>query len=243
MIKRVITKSANSVPKHVAPLFYRFVDAESLAIGLVERLVKQIHAIMDQRGTCHLVFPGGHSLRRILELLSAQDLPWAALHLYPSDERCVPVGDPERNDRLIDEMLLIQVPLPPENLHRIPAELGPEEGASYYSQLLDQTPRFDIVLLGVGPDGHIASLFPGHSALFDNRSAVPVYNAPKPPPERVSIGMARLLAARERWVIVIGVEKRDLIARMQRKEDLPVIRMHPTAFYVEENLMPKTKSR
>ena len=200
---------------------------------LANRLTELIHAAVVLNGKCHIVFPGGNTQRQIFEQLRYADIPWPELHLYPSDERCVPVGDPQRNDRLIDVLLLPVAPLPSKNLHRIPAELGPEEGALHYSELLDQTPRFDIALLGVGPDGHTASLFPNHPALRDYRPAVPVRNAPKPPPDRVSIGLSRLQAARERWVIVCGGEKRDLITRIQREEDLPVMRVQPTVFFVD----------
>lgn len=137
-----------------------FPNPETLARVLADDLVQHIRTAVAARGVCHCVFPGGRSPRRVLELLREQDLPWKALHLYPSDERCVPLGDSERNDRLIAELFLGQVPLPPTHLHSIPAELGPEEGATWFSQLLAQTPPFDIALLGVGPDGHTASLFP-----------------------------------------------------------------------------------
>ena len=161
------------------------------------------------------------------------DLPWQSLHLYPSDERCVPVGDPERNDRLIDELLVDQLTLPPANLHRIPAELGPEMGATQFSRLLRKTPPFDVVFLSAGPDGHTASLFPGHSVLADERSVVPVWGAPKPPPQRVSIGYSRLLAARQRIVMVTGSEKRELAEQVQRGVDLPVTRVQPTGWYLD----------
>jgi 6-phosphogluconolactonase len=200
---------------------------------LANRLTELIHAAVVLNGNCHIVFPGGNTQRQIFEQLRYADIPWPELHLYPSDERCVPVGDPQRNDRLFDELLLALSPLALKNLHRIPAELGPEEGALRYSWLLDQAPHFDIALLGVGPDGHTASLFPNHPALRDHRPAVPVRNAPKPPPDRVSIGLARLQAARERWVIVTGAEKRDLLCRVRRGEDLPVTRVRPTVFFVD----------
>lgn len=210
-----------------------FPGPDVLACTLADDLAQYIRAAVAARSECHFVFPGGRSTRRVLELMRGYDLPWQSLHLYPSDERCVPVGDPERNDRLIDELLVDQWILPSENLHRIPAELGPEMGATQFSRLLSMTPPFDIAFLGAGPDGHTASLFPGHPALSDDHPAVPVRDAPKPPPDRVSIGFARLQAARERWVIVTGVEKRDLMTRVQRGDDLPVTRLQPTVWFMD----------
>ena len=210
-----------------------FLDPDVLARTLADDLAQYIRAAVAARGECHFVFPGGRSPRRVLELMRGYDLPWQSLHLYPSDERCVPVGDPERNDRLIDELLVDQLTLPPANLHRIPAELGPEMGATQFSRLLRKTPPFDVVFLSAGPDGHTASLFPGHSVLADERSVVPVWGAPKPPPQRVSIGYSRLLAARQRIVMVTGSEKRELVEQVQRGVDLPVTRVQPTGWYLD----------
>lgn len=208
-------------------------DAEHLAASLANELAQLIRATVANRGVCHMVFPGGGSPRRTLELLSKQDLPWVSLHLYPSDERCVPADDDYRNDRLIEELVIKRGMLPPENLHRIPAELGPEEGALQYSQLLDHLPQFDIALLGMGSDGHTASLFPKHPGLTDQRSVIPVCNAPKPPPERVSIGLHRLLTAHNRWVMAMGGDKQDALDSAYRGDDLPVTQVKPTAFFVD----------
>lgn len=211
--------------------FRMYSDPEQLASELADELARQICVAVDMRGTCHMVFPGGQSPRRVLELLRDQEVPWSALHLYPSDERCLPVGYPERNDRLIDELLLPYVQLPLENLHRIPAELGPEEGALRFSQILKGTPPFDIVLVGVGSDGHTASLFPNHLALLDARDAVPVLGAPKPPLLRVSIGLGRLKGGRNRHVIALGSEKRDLFTSPDRLRDTPVMKLNASIWY------------
>jgi 6-phosphogluconolactonase len=216
-----------------SPSEFRFyLNPKLLAEDLADALAEQIIAAVADRGFCHMVFPGGRSPRQVLERLREQDIPWGALHLYPSDERCVPVGNPERNDRLVDELLFNHVSLPPENLHRIPAELGPEEGALRYSDLLDKTPRFDIVLLGMGLDGHTASLFPNHPALRDMRQAVPVWNAPKPPSLRVSIGLKRLTDALTRLVIVLGNGKYKLMNSLESLSDTPVVLIQPTAWFV-----------
>lgn len=213
--------------------FRVYSDPEQLALELADELARLIRVAVDASGSCHMVFPGGQSPRRVLELLREQEVPWSVLHLYPSDERCAPVGSLQRNDRLIDELLFPYVPLPLENLHRIPAELGPEEGALRFSQLLKSTPPFDIVLVGVGSDGHTASLFPNHLALLDVRDAVPVLGAPKSPPFRVSIGLGRLKGGRNRHVIAMGPEKRDLFTSPDQLRDTSVMRLNATIWYAE----------
>lgn len=212
--------------------FHFFHDPDSLAETLADDLEKLISEAVAVREVCHMVFPGGRSPYRVLEKLRDRDLPWKNLHLYPSDERCVSLGDPERNDRLIDELIINHVPLPQENLRRIPAESGPEEGADRYSALLEKTPCFDIALLGMGEDGHTASLFPDHPAMHDRRQAVPVFNSPKPPSSRVSIGLNRLTEASNRFVIVIGADKIRFLNSLKSFRGTPVELIKPTAWYI-----------
>jgi 6-phosphogluconolactonase len=210
-------------------------SVEVLAETLANELATHIRKAVSDRGVCHMVFPGGRSPYRILEALREKDIPWNMLHLYPSDERCVPVGDTERNDRMIDELLFTHVPLPQENLHRIPAELGPDEGALLFSQTLINTPIFDIVWVGVGTDGHIASLFPNHPAMSDDRNAVPVTKAPKPPPFRVSIGLKRLLSGYYRHALCVGEEKQRLFEDIEMLKSAPVTKLNATIWHVGGN--------
>lgn len=213
-----------------------FPDIKILSESLAQFIASLIREAVSDRGICHMVFAGGSSPYPILENLREMDLPWHALHLYPSDERCVPVGDRDRNDRMIDEIILDHVSaFPTHNLHRIPAELGPEKGASHYQQLLKHIPRFDIALLGVGPDGHTASLFPEHPALNDDRQAVPVYNAPKPPAERVSISLRRLEKTATKIILLIGDQKRHLLEKDKDTSKYPVYLVKPTVWYAMEN--------
>lgn len=121
-----------------------------------------------------------------------------------------------------------------ENIHRISAELGPEDGAFRYSQLLDQTPCFNIALLGMGPDGHTASLFPNHTAMYDSRQAVPVWDAPESPSLRISIGLRRLTDALTCQVIVLGVDKLPLLNSLEAFNGTPVDRIRPTVWYVHK---------
>lgn len=205
--------------------------ARSLAAMLSEEIKKAIRA----RGICHMVFPGGNSPRLVLSYLRESAIDWSLLYLYPSDERCLPVNDPERNDLLIEDFFFDKVALPKENLRRIPAELGPDEGARIYTELLSEVPQFDITLLGMGSDGHTASLFPDNQALLHIEDAVPVFNAPKIPTHRITLSVSRLVNSRERWIIVNDKAKKNIMNQVKRGEDLPISRIKPTAWFVSES--------
>lgn len=209
-----------------------FKQYNSMSIAVVRLLVRLIHRIIAKRGICYMVVPGGRSPLAIFKMLSKESIPWSALQIFLSDERCLPIGASGRNDSIIDEIFVKPGILPKENFHPIPAELGPDEGARFYESLLHNKPRFDIVLLGAGEDGHTASLFPGAESLMDQRSAVPVYNSPKPPAERVSIGFHRLRDAHHRLLLVSGNEKQGMMKHIYEGYDLPVTRISPTLYFV-----------
>ena len=115
-----------------------------------------------------------------------------------------------------------KIDAPADNLHPIPAELGPELAAERYAQLINSVGPLDIALLGMGEDGHTASLFPGNAALTDERAVVPVYNAPKSPEERVSLGLVTLQNAGQRVVLVTGANKHDALMRVDQGDALPI---------------------
>lgn len=199
-----------------------FANAELLALKAAERVARLCCEAVDARGVCHLVLAGGSTPKRCYQLLREMNLPWPALHVWFGDERCLPSGNPERNDCMADAALLSHVPVPVEQIHRIPAELGPEMAAEIYAALLADAPVMDVVLLGMGEDGHTASLFPDNPALQDKRPAIPVYNSPKPPSERVSMGYKILNVARNRLILVAGTGKADALSRIRSGEKLPV---------------------
>ncbi len=113
------------------------------------------------------------------------------------------------------------------------AELGPEQAALLYTRELEAAGPLEIIVLGMGEDGHTASLFPGNAALADTRPAVPVHAAPKPPPERVSLGLVTLRAAAERVVLVAGQDKHDALQRVQAGEQLPVAMAGPSLWFID----------
>ncbi|TLS76545.1 6-phosphogluconolactonase [Mariprofundus erugo] len=199
-----------------------FESPAELAAYAAGRVAELCQKAVAEKGGCHLVLAGGTTPRLCYELLRQMPLPWASLHIWFGDERCLPVGDAERNDTMADAALLRHVPIPAAQIHRMSAEEGPESAAAAYAALLAAAPVMDIVLLGMGEDGHTASLFPANPALTDVRLAVPVYNSPKPPAERVSMGYTALNAARHRILMVTGKGKADALARIRAGERLPI---------------------
>ena len=188
------------------------------------------HAI-EHRGEFLIVLAGGNTPRGVYRLLREQSADWSRWNVYFGDERCLPADSAERNSRMAADEWLDHVPLPKDQLHRIPAELGANAAALAYSEMLRNVGEFDLVLLGLGDDGHTASLFPDHDwgAALNGPTALAVFNAPKPPPERVSLSAARLSLAREVLFLIAGDSKRDAVARWRANENIPVRAIRPSA--------------
>jgi 6-phosphogluconolactonase len=203
-------------------------DTADLASHGAQAIVRASREAIAARGTFHLVLAGGETPLAIYERLCRAEADWSAWHLYFGDERCRPRGDPVRNDTRIAGCWFAHVPIPPAQIHPIPAELGPEAAAAAYAQTLAPVGEFDLVLLGLGEDGHTASLFPGPVLDFAREADVlPVRDAPKPPSERVSLSAPRLSRTRQVLFFVQGVPKRAAVAAWRRGEDIPARRIAP----------------
>lgn len=160
---------------------------------------------------------------------------WARLDLWWGDERFLPDGDPDRNHTQARAALLDAVPLDPARVHPMPpsdAAASPEAAAeAYAAELAAAAGPFDVLLLGVGPDTHVASLFPGHPALEEtDRAVVAVHDAPKPPPVRVSLTVPTIRSAREVWLLAAGEDKAKAVATALSGADTsaPAARVHGT---------------
>ncbi len=200
----------------------RLADADAVAEAAAAYLAQRIRTHVDAHGICHLALPGGTTPARCLAQLASLALPWQQVHCYLGDERCLPPGDPERNDTMLAESLWSRVAIPAANIHPIAAELGPTEGARRYCPVIENAGRIDIALLGMGEDGHTASLFPDNPALALTAPVVPVFDAPKPPPERVSLSIQTLRDSGERIVLVTGSSKAAALRRVKAGDPLPV---------------------
>jgi 6-phosphogluconolactonase len=146
----------------------------------------------------------------VYQLLAKEQADWANWHVFHNDDRCLPVDHAERNSKMAREAWLNHVAIPQEQIHDIPAELGNIEGAKAYAKTLAGVRSFDLVILGLGEDGHTASLFP-NQAVNNSADAVPVFNSPKPPAERVTISQNRLNNTHEVLFLVTGAGKQDAV--------------------------------
>jgi len=175
------------------------------------------------RGEFHIVLAGGGTPKRLYKALTGQDHDWSRWRIWYGDERCLPAGDPERNSTMAETALLKPIGMTPSSIHTIPAELGGPAAAEAYAGLLAGLDKFDLVLLGLGEDGHTASLFPGHDlgVAAGAPPAMAVFDAPKPPPERVSLSACRLGRARHVLFLAQGAGKRDPVAAWRRGEPIP----------------------
>lgn len=180
-------------------------DASGVAAAAAAIVAETIRGAARTR----LALAGGSTPRRCHELLAAMPgLPWERVAIFFGDERCVLPDDPESNYRMAAETLLDRVRA--GSVHRIAGELGAEAAAAEYEPLVAAAP-LDLVLLGIGPDGHTASLFPGNPALDATGYVTAVHSAPKPPPDRVSLTLRALGEARRVVFLVAGAEKREAV--------------------------------
>jgi 6-phosphogluconolactonase len=201
---------------------------ESTAERASIEIARALERARAERGVAHLALSGGSTPARTYELLTDALEDWDAIEIWFADERCVAPEDEESNFRLADETLLIPAGIDPARVHRMEGELGAQEGARRYAEVLrasfatDQTsppsapalPALDLIVLGIGPDGHVASLFPGAPALDAEAQAIclGVLDSPKPPPERITLSLAMLRAARRCLLLATGAGKADAIA-------------------------------
>jgi 6-phosphogluconolactonase len=205
-------------------------DGTLLARAVAARLVTRLVDVQSARGWASVGLTGGGIgiavLRSLADSPARDAIDWRALDIWWGDERFLPTGHPDRNETQAREALLSHVAVDPARVRPMPGPDGPDgpdpEAAAdrYASWLRSATtpedhgpvPSFDVLLLGVGPDGHTASLFPGQPALYDDRPVVAVHGAPKPPPTRLTLTFDAINAAREAWVVAAGADKAGAVA-------------------------------
>lgn len=198
-------------------------DPELMAQAAAARLITAVVDAQAARGAASVVLTGGRNgnalLRAVASAPARDAVDWGRLEVWWGDERFLPDGDPERNHTQARRALLDAVPLDPARVHPMPASDGPwgdapEAAATgYAAELAAALEPFDVLLLGVGPDAHVASLFPGHPAVREReRTVVAVRGAPKPPPTRLTLTLPAIRAAREVWLLAAGGDKAGAVA-------------------------------
>jgi 6-phosphogluconolactonase len=204
-------------------------DPDRLARAAASAFVARVAAAQAVHGTASVVLTGGGvgtaMLERVAGLAAEPErevVDWTAVEIWWGDERFVPAGSEDRNERGARRALLDRVGVPAERVHAMPAsDAGfgtAEEAADWYAGQLAAAgdgglPRFDVLLLGMGPEGHVASIFPDSPAARDERPVVAVHDCPKPPPTRISLGFPAINSAEEVWLIAAGEGKAEAVAR------------------------------
>jgi 6-phosphogluconolactonase len=204
-------------------------DAEAVARRAASDIALLLEGARERRGRAHVALSGGGTPARTYELLADTLTDWSGIEVWFADERCVPPEDEQSNYRLAAETLLRPASIADDRVHRMEGERGPAEGARRYCEELraggiavpgrpdsEQADVLDVAILGIGPEGHIASLFPDAPALHagEREPCVGVENSPKPPPERITLTLPVLRAARRCLVIATGPEKTGAISAM-----------------------------
>lgn len=192
----------------------------------VETILRLAQQAIDEQGAFRIVLAGGSTPKSVYALLKQAQADWAHWHIYHNDDRCLPVDHPERNSLMARQTWLDHVAIPAQQIHDIPAELGNVAGAKAYAQTLAAVPRFDLVLLGLGEDAHTASLFPGHP-VDNSADAVPVFNAPKPPAERITMSQQRLSNASHVIFLVTGAGKQQAVDDWRAGKPVPAALIQP----------------
>lgn len=218
-------------------------DAHALRQAASRRILDAAARAIDWRGRFLIVLAGGNTPREVYRMLRGADAEWSRWQVYFGDERCLPVNDAERNSTMAAEAWLNHVPIARDQVHAIPAELGASAAARAYAETLCGIGTFDLVLLGLGEDGHTASLFPGRDwgTAANAPDALAVLDAPKPLPQRVSLSARRLSRTSEVLFLVAGEAKRSAVAQWRAGADIPARAIHPKAgvdVLVESMLLP-----
>ncbi len=209
-----------------------FDDFETLSDCVITRLSHCASEAIAARGVFSIVLAGGNTPQALYRELGEIATDWRAWLVYFGDERCLPSGADERNDTMAHRNWLDHVPIPCQQIFSIPAELGADVSAAAYANLLAHIPTFDVVLLGLGEDGHTASLFPDPFQRQDStKNDAPVFavhTAPKMPRERITMSAARLSNARDVWFLVSGENKRAALQQLKDRAPIPAATIQPT---------------
>ncbi|MEY4310787.1 MAG: hypothetical protein RLZ71_713 [Actinomycetota bacterium] len=227
------------------PVVNRFKDAEQTALGAAEAIVARVSELLAEQDAVNLVVTGGTVGILTLAKLRDLTLDYSRVHIWWGDERFVEKQSADRNELQARNALLNHIEIPASNLHPFPASdegQSLDEAAASFREVVRGV-RFDILLLGIGPDGHVASLFPGHDAAGE--LVVAEHDSPKPPPQRLSLSYDAINSAREVWFTVAGADKQDAVsvAFGDQPESLPVGRVRgaeKTVWFVDANAAVKT---
>ena len=219
---------------------HAYSNKETLVTATAEHMVNSIGQAIEKNGLCNVALSGGNTPGGVFSMLATSPyrdrIDWSKLHIFWGDERMVPPGHQDSNFRMVQETLLDHIEMPDENVHRMRGEIAPEEAAAEYAELLDvhfkaDLPCFDLILLGLGEDGHTASLFPETDAVEECEKHVVAVYVPRLSVWRVTLTLPVLNAAREILFLVSGKSKSEIVQRImsikQPAKELPATMVNP----------------
>lgn len=202
-----------------------FADLDALSHAVSAECVRAANDAVSGRGKCLIALSGGHTPERAYQIWSTEyreKMPWSKAHFFWGDERFVGSDDPKSNYRMAREKLFKNAPVPPENIHPILTTYPQaDQAAKEYESVLrtfitESGPSFDVMLLGIGVEGHTASLFPGSPALAEQKRWVVGVKAPAEPPLRISLTFPVLRRARATYFLAAGADKAEIVATLRR---------------------------
>jgi 6-phosphogluconolactonase len=214
-------------------------DIESLSRDALEQVLADMNTAVKSRGRFAISLSGGHTPAKMYALWAQNqkyrtETPWDRVHMFWGDERFVPADDPLSNYRMTREALLSHVPIPPANVHPAPTNLAtPQLAAAAYEADLrkffgDEPPAFDVTLLGIGPEGHTASLFPDSPALAEKKKWVDAVTVKATPPNRLTFTLPVLNQSRNVYFLAAGQEKKEILDKLRAEPD-PAHSQYPAA--------------
>ena len=206
--------------------WHRFESQTDINQAALQAIIHAADKAIENYGCFSIVLAGGSTPKSIYQLLSKQKADWANWHVFINDDRCLPTDHDERNSKMVQEVWLNHVAIPKQQFYAIPSELGPVEGARAYAKTIANVGTFDLVLFGLGEDGHTASLFPNH-AVDNSAVVVPVFDSPKPPAERVTMSQNRLNNTHEAIFLVTGSGKQEAVDNWRSGVDIPAALITP----------------
>lgn len=206
--------------------WHTFNSQDAINQAAVKRILAAAEEAINKHGSFLVVLAGGSTPKSVYQLLSQQQADWANWHIYHNDDRCLPVDHADRNSKMARDAWLNFVAIPQNQIHDIPTELGNVEGAKAYAKTLNGVRAFDLVILGLGEDGHTASLFPNQT-VDNSADAVPVFDAPKPPANRVTMSQNRLNNTHEVLFLVTGAGKQEAVDNWRKGVKIPATLIAP----------------
>ncbi len=228
--------------------WHPFDNALQLERAAVSEILRAAQQAIKDRGIFHIVLAGGTTPRKVYEALREAQTEWRAWHIYFGDERCLPKDHAERNSRMATSAWLDYVAIPAAQIQSIPAEESAAVAAERYAQVVNKVGLFDLVLLGLGEDGHTASLFPNHEwgSNEDAQCTLTILDAPKPPSQRISLSAHRLSDTRQVIFLVTGGSKAQAVSDWRSGISIPATAITPengVDIYVESALLDECLNR